>query len=352
MTTMGCLYKYLLGFVLSGLLAAIPLAASAADDSDGPDWLFVFTPTGGWLNNTVTFNIKVPQGSGGEVEYQEQKITLRDDGWGMGLTTVGFYKRISLTNVFFLFPRVNESRLIGNITYLAGTIPTGLFVEPYIGLGFVWVDTRTDYRDFRYRQNDELYGQPAVGFASFERMTIDNRVLAPFPKVGAQFRIPIQHWYVTPFYSLMYEDVNVRARGISTDADENAGHVEVWYRDQLEEGQPPTAADQFPAVNVDVKAFDKRNPKEYLAHLVGMDFFLDFHYFLQLRGKVYYNIDYNLWTARAIGSVLLNEWFGLSAYFEYSQKITVTNTYILFGPAFVLMPWEFASKIRARRNKS
>lgn len=328
-----------------------PLEASAEGTKKGPDWLLVLTPTGGWLNNEVTFNIKVPQGAGGDVEYEEQQITLKDDGWGFGLTTVGFYKRISLTNVFFMFPKVNESRLIGNITYLAGTIPTGVFVEPYLGLGFVWVSTKTDYRDFYYRQKKDLYGDPAVGFASFERMAIDNRVLAPFPKIGAQFNLPLQHWYVTPFYSLMYEDVNVRARGISTKNDEHAGHVEVWYEEDLDEqGKPPTNSTLTPAVNVDVDAFDKRNPKEYLSNLVGLDFFLDFHYFLQLRGKVYYNANYNLWTTRFIGSVLFNEWFGMSAYFEYSQKITVTNVYLLVGPAFVLMPREFAQRIRERRK--
>ncbi|MCU0662977.1 MAG: hypothetical protein MUC50_11705 [Myxococcota bacterium] len=349
---MRLIHKYLMLVVALVLLSFQALSVNAEEADKGPDWLFVITPNGGWLNNEVTFNIKVPQGSSGETEYQEQKITLRDNGWGFGLTTVGFYKRISLTNVFFMFPKVNESRLIGNITYLAGTIPTGVFVEPYIGLGFVWVSTDTDYRDFDYAQKDELYGEPAVGFAHFERMAIKNRVLAPFPKIGAQFNLPLQHWYITPFYSLMYEDVNVRARGISTDDDEVAGHVEVWYKDQLDRGKPPQNTELTPAVSVDVDAFDKRNPKEYLSNLVGADFFLDFHYFLQLRGKVYYNIDYNLWTTRLIGSVLFNEWVGLSAYFEYSQKITVTNTYLLVGPAFVLMPWEFAQKIRARREKT
>ncbi|MDY0060955.1 MAG: hypothetical protein RBU45_14180 [Myxococcota bacterium] len=317
----------------------------------GPDWLFVLTPTGGWLDNEITFKIKVPQGIGGDTEYQEQWITLRDQGYGLGLTAVGFYKHIALTNVFFAFPEVNESRLIGNITYLSGTYPTGTFANPYFGLGFVVVNTATNYEDFRYTQQDELYGEPAVGFAHFEQMRIDNTVIAPFPKLGLELELPIQHWSITPFYSLMVEDVETRARGISTDEDDEAGHVQVWYADDLDAGKPPVGTGQNPAVAVDVPAFDKDNPKLYVSNLVGTDFFLDFHYFLQLRGKVYYNLNHDLWTVRLIGSLLFNEWLGLSAYFEYTEKITVTNTYLMVGPAIVLAPEAFVEGLRARRRR-
>jgi len=102
---------------------------------------------------------------------------------------------------------------------------------------------------------------------------------------------------------------------------------------------------------VDVPAFDKDNPKLYVSNLVGTDFFLDFHYFLQLRGKVYYNLNHDLWTVRLIGSLLFNEWLGLSAYFEYTEKITVTNTYLMVGPAIVLAPEAFVEGLRARRRR-
>jgi hypothetical protein len=300
-----------------------PEKSDAAQKPTGPDWMVVVTPTGGWLNNETTFRFSVPMGD----ETREQTATLKDDGWGLGFTVMGYYKWVSLTNVFFYFPEVNQSSLVGNVTYLSVSIPTGTFVEPYFGLGLVFVSTATDYRDFHYA--DTIGG--LKGYADFERMSIDNFVFTPFPKVGVKFKLPLQHWYITPFYSYMYEYVDIRAKS-------SGGSVEVYDESGNLLFQP------------EVDPFDTKLHKDYHSHLVGANFFLDYNYFLQLRGKVYYNTNHNLWTVRAIGSFLFSKYVGLSVYLEYSEKITVKNLYILVGPAFVFSPPGFMDKMMARRN--
>ena len=316
---------YLTAALMTAILA-IPAMAKEA-----PDWLVLATPTAGYLHNTTNFTIKMPTGNG----YEEHKASLTDGGFGGGLVLVGFYKCFSLTDVFFYFPDVNSSSLVGNILYLSSAIPTGIFIEPFLGIGYAFVSTDTDYRDFRYQLEQQYLGKPYVGHAAFGTMLVDNTVSAPFPKLGLKFKIPLQHWYLTPFYSLMDEEVRTHARS-------PGGHVKIYEKGR-ETGTP--------WLEVDVPTFDTDLHKHYRSNLVGLDWFMDFHYFLQLRGKTYYNTTYDLWTVQLIGSFLFSEYVGVTAYVEYSEKITVTNTYVLIGPAFVFMPPGFYDSVRHGGSK-
>jgi len=329
------------------LVAALGGSAAAQDvvpdpKPAGPAWMIVVSPTGGWLRNTTTFPVPVGKDADDNLIYEDFEMT--DDGWGAGVTLMGYYKRVSLTNVFFGFPDVNHAKLLGNITYLSVAIPTPIFVEPYLGTGLAVIGTNADFFDFRDTRIDDLGGMTLKGYAHMGWISVENTVVAPFPKVGAKFKIPVQHWYVTPFYSYMYEYVRTRARS-------GGGEVELWQcADQGDEDCAEVTGD-YPVDTIDIRAFDKTTVKHYHSHLVGADFFLDFHYFLQLRGKVYYNTNHDLWTLRLIGSVMLSEHMGISAYLEYSQKITVTNTYVLVGPSFVFSPPGFMDEMMARRDR-
>jgi hypothetical protein len=321
---------------LAALAAALTLAAAPteAGEAKGPDWLVLVTPTGGWLRNTTTFPIPVGRDGNDELVFEDYEMT--DDGWGGGLTLMGFYRQLSLTSVFFGFPEVNRASLVGNITYLSGTIPTGTFVEPYLGLGFAGVATDARFFGFEDVRDDDLGGMVLRGFARMEWIFVQNRVAAPFPKAGVKFKLPVQHWYVQPFYSFMYEHVRTRARS-------GGGRVELWELDADE------VVGDGPLDVVEIRAFDKTTEKHYTSNLVGSDLFIDFNYFLQLRAKVYYNIDHDLWTVRLIGAMLFTGNIGIAAYFEHTQKITVTNTYFLVGPAFVFTPPGFMEEMLRRR---
>jgi hypothetical protein len=172
-------------------------------------------------------------------------------------------------------------------------------------------------------------------------ISVTNKVVAPFPKVGVKFALPLQHWYVQPFYSLMYENVRTHAR--SGGGDVTLREVDPGTHELVEGGLEST---------IDIRAFDTKSTQEYYSHLVGLDFLLDFHYFLQLRGKLYYNTNHDLWTLRLIGSVMFSAHMGIAAYFEYTEKITVTNMYFLVGPAILFSPEGFMEKMMARRHRN
>lgn len=326
----------------------IPLAAQAQSPApepaaEGPEWMLVVTPMAGWLRNTARF--PVPTGSAdedgdGESDLIYETYEFTDDGWGGGVTLMGYYKYVSLTSVFFGFPKVNQSHVLGNVTYLGGMIPTGTFVEPYVGFGLALVATDIRFFDFRDTRYNVMGGSTWRGDAHMPFIHVENDVVAPFPKLGLKLALPIQHWYVQPFYSFMYENVRTRARSAGGEVTLREADAETH---ELVEGGLETF--------VEVRAFDERSEKEYYSHLVGADFLVDFHYFLQLRGKVYYNTNHDLWTLRLIASVMFSAHMGIAAYFEYTEKITVTNTYFLVGPAILFSPPGFMEEMMARRHR-
>ena len=335
------LVALLILFLSASALAQEPAAEISPEEKEGgvsgPEWILIVSPTGGWLRNTTSFPIPVGSDADGELIYEDYSMT--DDGWGGGVTIMAYYKRFALTNVFFGFPDINSAKLLGSITYLTWSMPTGIFLEPYLGLGFVAVNTDADFFDFNDVRDDDLGSTTLRGFAHMDYISVDNRVLAPFPKAGAKIKIPIQHWTVTPFYSFMYENVRTSARS-------SGGSVELWELDV----EHDELIGDAPMDTIHIRDFDTTTEKDYYSHMVGANFFLDFHYFLQLRGSVYYNANHDLWTLRLIGSMMFHEHVGLTAYFEYSEKITVTNTYFLLGPAFMFTPPGFMDEMMARRK--
>lgn len=248
----------------------------------------------------------------------------------------GLYRWFSVTNVLFAFPEVNSSRVIGDMFFLSASIPTGVFVEPYLGMGAMAVWTNKKAGDMHVTDRDELFEEPMIAHADIKELSIDNKVLGVFPKIGAKFHVPIQHWYIAPWYSYLYEDVRTRARS-------DGGHVDVYRIHEELTGTPEISAD--------IPPFDTDSSKKYRSHLAGMNFRLDFNYFIQLHGSMYYNFSHELFTLRTITSVLFSPWVGLAAYVEYTQKITVTNTYFLVGPTFFFTPKPFKDKIRRKLNR-
>jgi len=318
-----------------------PVVASPLGPERGPRWLALVSPTFGWLRNTSRFPAPVGKDADGELVYDEFEMT--DDGYGGGLTLMGFYKHVSLVSVLFGFPDVNQASLYGAVTALNATIPVGprgFPVRPYLGLGFVAVQTDADIRDFDALRVDELGGVTLRGHAHMDRIRVNNTVLGVYPKVGPHIQLPIQHWWVRPYYSFLYENVRTRARS-------TGGQVDLYEYDPVEDRE---LSDQ-PWETVHIRPFDSTKTKEYRSHIVGLDVFFDFHYFLQLRGEITYNASRGLWTNRWIGSMMFNRYVGLSLYFEHSQKITVTNTYFLVGPSFILSPDAFWDRIEARRAR-
>ena len=306
--------------------SAAPTISAAPPPIRPPDWAVMATPLLGWLDNTTTIDVKVPS----KDDYIERTMTMSGSGWGTGMMVNAFYRRWSLCDILYYFPDVNNTRMWGNIVIASTTIPTGTFVEPFLGFGFAYVGTDSELDDFTYSMDSALSdGTPTVGYAHFDQFAVDTQNVQVFPEIGVKLKIPIQHWYVQPFYQLMYEHLNAHAHTRS-------GRAEVYRQ-----------LDGYRVYDIPVM-FDKENVTEYTSHVAGASFGLDLFYFLRLQGCVYYNVSHNLLSTRLMASALFSRYVGVSAYFEYQDMIIVDNTYAMIGLTFFKMPSDFFDSIDAR----
>ena len=141
-----------------------------------------------------------------------------------------------------------------------------------------------------------------------------------------KFKIPIQHWHILPFYSYFYEEV-------TSNVSYGAGKILTPRLDLL---NPFELADGISKESNDNILYPggARVFKKYYQSIVGVNIFLDFHYFIQLRANIYRNLTRNLWTARVFLTFFFHENIGISAYYEYAERITGQYSYWLIGPTF------------------
>lgn len=307
--------------------------APPTDDTGSPppipplDWMYTLTPVFGYLDNTTTINAKIPTRTGDKV----REISLTGEGWGTGLMAVGFYKWLTAMNVFYYFPDVNSSIMWGNISLLQATYPTDFFLKPFVGMGIAYIGTDSDLYNYRYSVDDQLEdGTPTVGHAYFGHFACDTSNVMLIPEIGVKIKIPIQDWNIRPFYQFEYEHLLARART-------GDGVVEVYRQ-----------ADGSHLYQIPLN-FDKENLTEYYSHVVGAGFSIDYHHFLSMQGRVYYNISHDLLSAQVIGSLMFSRYFGIAAYFEYQDMIVVDNIYFMLGLSFLGLPTDFWNAVEARR---
>jgi hypothetical protein len=271
-------------------------------------WHLVLTPMAGVLRNTIRFEYEVPTGPD---EVTPRSKELEDTGAGTALSAVFVYRRLALTNVFFVVPRVNSSLVIGNVFFATWSHPLHRVVELFTGVGMAIHGVRTHLVNFE----DTVTKEGVSATAHFDSFRVKNDVFAPFPKIGLRFNLPVQHWYVAPWVSYLFE-------GLRLEVSSPGGSV--YIPDPVNETKiiPPIFSQKW---------------KYYHSALVGADLFLDFHYALQLRVKFYYNATFQKVNLRVIGSAILSRRvpLGLTFYLEYSQGIIHDNLYGFIGPSYM-----------------
>ncbi len=323
----------------------------------GPDWIIMLAPSAGWIKNKVTTKFTIPVDTGDKVT----ELTMTDDAWGPGLVAMAMYKWFVLVNVVYYFPEINHSWVVGGISQLSVTIPTPIFVKPYLAAGLFYQVSKTDMGSFVEDLDSEMShptnpGEivPTTGYAYFDDLKVDVRILNPFPEIGAKFMIPIQHWYITPYYSFWYDDVKTHARSSS------GGDVFIYKRGQPRPKERPPAdittnksgdGVTTPYMYVDTGEFSKKSHRAHPSHLVGAWASIDLWYFLQLQANFYYNINDQLFSFRLIGTALFSKYVGLSAYFEYQDLRTVDNVFFFIGPCFVFFPPGWFDNLMAMKDR-
>ncbi|MCK6382492.1 MAG: hypothetical protein L6Q54_14745 [Leptospiraceae bacterium] len=213
-----------------------------------------------------------------------------------------------------------RSSFVGTLNYLQYSWENKSQFVPTFGIGFFNGFVNTTVKDFVAFDPS----QKSVIYSSY--VNASSHVVNPFPKLGMKIKIPVQHWYVAPFYSYFYEEVT---------ANVSYGTGKVLSPDPAL-FNPFTFAETIgnSSNNSLLYPGEARSLKKYYQNVVGANIFLDFHYFIQLRANIYRNLTRNLWTARVFLTFFFHKNIGISAYYEYAERITGHYNYWLIGPTF------------------
>jgi hypothetical protein len=301
------------------------------------------------LKNTVTFTFPTPEEGGGDEESKEQELTLTDKGWGLAFNIVGFYKWLTIVNVTWYFPKINNALSIGGVLIMDGKIPTGTIVSPTVGIGLFYQATRTEFQPFYSSEsagiNDTLVTK---GFAHFDHIEVSINNLAPLPTVGLFIKIPLYNWWIKPQYSF-------KTTFTWGEAKNTAGRVDIW-RDTT--AAYDSAGVDDPAMVIggpsdpETLRFKESFSSRTYNHMLGFWFNLDFNYFVSLMGQYNANVVENLHSLRLIGTVFINRYIGLSAVFDYQEYRVVTNLGGYFGVSFLFMTKGFMDAVEAKRDRA
>ncbi len=323
------------------------LAAAEADQIDepvnrppAPAWMLVVAPFGGFLHNQTRVKFRIPQSQEeGTVTYLNRSLNTEDNGWGLGAMAMFRMGVFTLNDVFFLFPRVGDSQMIGNIAMLNVLIPTSERFQPYLGGGLAFTDIRvgldsysdTSVQDITNSNGDVIEKQTYQ--ATISDFDLHAQSIAPIAEIGMRLNLPIQHWSITPLYQYTYASTWSRAMAsrldllISSDSGEDPADLH-W------------------------PGFASTKKEWHEAHTVGAKIFLDFYYFLQLGTEILWNLSDQRIVARINLNVMFTKHMGVVAFFEHAELENTTNTYVMLGPTFLFTPRGYFAKLEEyKKNK-
>ncbi|MCC6274778.1 MAG: hypothetical protein IT569_02885 [Leptospiraceae bacterium] len=308
---------------------------------DPEKFLIMATPVTGGLNSTIEFPYRFPYFQGSQISPNAFSLLrgereLQGHGTGGGLE-VGIVKgNWSYITVNFKYndtpyqtagnaSQVSDrtrSDFSGSLNYIQYAWENRTQFVPTLGIGYFtgFIDTTIkDFAAYEPTKNSVIY-------ASYVHAT--SKVVNPFPKVGLKIKLPIQHWHITPFYSYFYEEV-------TSNVSYGTGKVLSPSAELFSPFQMARSIEDESNSNI-LYPGGARNLRKYYQNIVGVNVFLDFHYFIQLRANVYRNLTSNLWTVRAFFTFFFHKNVGLSAYYEYAERITGKYSYWLVGPTFAI----------------
>ncbi len=282
--------------------SARPTAAKAKT------WRLIFMPTVGVFRNVLRFSYDIPTG-GGTASRQDQELS--DDGAGGAFVTGLVAGRFTLTNVTFLAPDVNASRVLGSTLVGTYRYPLAGRFDLVTGVGMALMDVDGHYRDFE----DKAERDGIVATATLDDVWVRNTVLAPFARVGVRWTIPIQHWFVGAWVGYMFETFNLRMES-------SGGRVYV---------PPPIDATKA------IPALEVSHWKRYHNPLIGLEVRLDFHYAVQLRVVARYDLSHQNLAVRAWAYAFFSRDVpvGVALQLAYVEGIVHDNIYGFIGPSFL-----------------
>lgn len=293
-------------------------------------WMFTISPSIGNANTSVPVKYRYPyyQTNSLGIPNMDQFQLLRNDflmdmkGSGYGIQFGAFKKNLAILSVIYEFPKAGEARLTGAVNYIQYTTEFFQNYNPVFGLGYFQGST-----DGKLKKFSDFFPETGT-IASFPELSVKQDYNSIFPILGIKIKIPIHNWSLTPYYSYAYETLKVDSQFSfgrmvpKMVLDQNPAYYYLPYL-----YQPNALTDILYPLGVKIK-------EDYYKNIVGSFFAIDYFYFLQLRGDINYNLQNHNKTIRLFPVILFHKNFGLTGYFEYSEKGSVISRYWFLGPSF------------------
>ena len=197
-------------------------------------------------------------------------------------------------------------------------------VEPFVGAGYfegLGPHLETNIRGWT------TYSPEINRYLYYYNQNVSVRVSNPYPQVGLRFKLPIQNWYIAPFYSYSFESATTRVASLP-------GNV-VAAGSPLE--APGNIYDHvLSRAGLDtLQAFNVKIREKHWNQSPGVELYMDFRRFISLRIIAYRNVTHGRWLARGVFNFMFHPNVGITIAGVYNERYLSTLRYAMAGPTVV-----------------
>lgn len=315
-----------------------------ANPYDFDRWIFTCTLFTGSVHSDFGLKYRLPYLKKNAATGQTDFYLLRGEkslpgvGSGSGFQLGGFYKGWSFTTVAFDFPRSvhkdkfepyntiqeTRARITGALVFTRYTWRSKRRIyEPFVGLGYfsgIGPHMSANIKNFI------SYAPEINRYVYSSNQKVDVYVSNPFPKIGMSFKLPIQHWKISPFYAYGFESVRTRVRSQAGTTFIAQNPLESPLRLAQHLQNEPLDL-QYPwSIGVDTKKYH---------HRPGLSLYMDYRRFINFRLFAFRNTTYHRWVVDGILNVMFTPNIGITAFGEYGERELATIRYFMIGPTIV-----------------
>lgn len=302
---------------------------------DFDKWFYVATPFYGTGYNSNQIPFRMFQFKENEIVVHSGSKSFGGYGNGTGLEFLAFNKNWQILYVGFKFPMYAnkddlnfynsfqsiKTAVTGHVISLRYTFFESK-ISPFIGSSYFQGDGPHDHSIVN---NFILYSYNTNKFIQIPRVDVKVYVQDPNPYIGLSFKLPIQNWKIDTIYSYGFERVFTH---LNTSYGKDYDSVDVYNNFQ-----------QLFLNNYDFNStilpMNYSINKKYFANRLALSLFMDYRRFVSLRLTFRRDLTFNRWVSNAVFGLIFSQHFGLSIFYEYSERSVGTIRYWLAGPSFV-----------------
>ncbi len=311
------------------------LSAIEKPNFDFNKWFYLITPFTGEGSNANQIPFRLFQSKDQNIIVHSGNKSFAGKGKGFGTEFLAFNKNWQLLYIGFHFPWYKNSDSIifyDNFQNIQTKVTGQIFslrykfenqkIEPFFGVSYF---EGYGPHDHSVINNFILYSNFTNEFIQIPKVDVKVYVEDPNISMGMSFKIPIQNWRLETIYSYAGERVYTN---LVTSYARNIPFNEVISEFNNLYSFDINSENAILPIHYTIR-------KKYFSHRLGISLYMDYRRFISLRLSFKRDVTFNRWISNAMFNIILSQHFGLSFFYEYSERSVGTIRYWLVGPTFV-----------------